>query len=189
MASFQYRDVERVLADVFDVTDSDRPKFHARIRGFRNMGLPKLKGTGPGRRQIYLIEDIHSLNVALALNRSGLPPEIISEIVRLEGGNLNSWYRAAGRATMLAPERNEPWAFFVAVFCRAFDKAGPRIQIDAGFDIAARPAVRGFISRAVTQASRPPGAAVTLLNVSAHVDALHDAVRSLGIMLDDWGRE
>lgn len=69
------RDVEEVVARVFDVPATDKLALRARLENLRKKGWPHGLTTGRGRVAKFDFDQLSDLSVALALIDAGLSPE------------------------------------------------------------------------------------------------------------------
>ena len=81
MTNFQYKQVEAALAETFGITEKGRKAFKARIRNFRNLGVPDLPMVGSGTRNAYTADDIYELYLALELSSFGVNPMAARTVV------------------------------------------------------------------------------------------------------------
>ena len=74
--------VEDVIVQVFDLVDpDDLTNFQARIRHFRNIGVPRnLPQPGSGRRITYTLDQVLQLGFALCLGQYGVMPRVAADI-------------------------------------------------------------------------------------------------------------
>ena len=78
--SFLYGEVEQILARLHRVKQRDIKAFRARIRHFRNLGVPSLPKVGSGTKIRYGINDLYELFLALELMHCGLNPLTIKHL-------------------------------------------------------------------------------------------------------------
>lgn len=77
-----YGEVEDILARLHKIQDKDRKAFRARLRHFRNLGIPRLRKVGSGRKISYSLDDLYELFFALELTQCGLSPSTIVHLNR-----------------------------------------------------------------------------------------------------------
>jgi hypothetical protein len=75
MIKLSTREVERIVAQVFDVPDRDKLALRARMENLRKKGFPSGLATGRGKVASFGLEQLTDLSVALALIDAGLSPE------------------------------------------------------------------------------------------------------------------
>ncbi len=99
-----YGEVEDILARLHKIQDRDRKAFRARLRHFRNLGIPPLPKVGSGTKISYSLDHLYELFFALELMQCGLSP---STIQHLNGRFRKDLPRTFG--TALAAPRKEFW--------------------------------------------------------------------------------
>lgn len=75
MIKLSTRDVEKIVAHVFDVPDTDKLALRARLENLRKKGCPHGLATGRGKVAKFNFEQLADLSVALALIDAGLSPD------------------------------------------------------------------------------------------------------------------
>lgn len=75
-----YGEVENILARLHNIQDKDRKAFRARLRHFRNLGIPPLPKVGSGTRISYSLDELYELFFALELMQCGLSPATIEHL-------------------------------------------------------------------------------------------------------------
>lgn len=75
MLQLTTRDVEKIVAIVFDVPDHDLLALRARLENLRKKGCPSGLATGRGKVARFDFQQLTDLSVALALIDAGLSPE------------------------------------------------------------------------------------------------------------------
>lgn len=75
MMQLPTRDVEKIVATVFDVPDHDLLALRARLENLRKKGCPSGLATGRGKVAKFDFDQLTDLSVALALIDAGLSPE------------------------------------------------------------------------------------------------------------------
>lgn len=74
--SLRHGHVQAALADLMRVKPDDMPAFQARLRHFRNIGVPSgLPEVGRGGVVDFTRRNIFELFVALEMHKAGLPPK------------------------------------------------------------------------------------------------------------------
>jgi len=99
-----YGEVEDTLARLHNVQDKDRKAFRAKLRHFRNLGIPPLPKVGSGTKISYSLDDLYELFFALELTQCGLSP---STIEHLNGHFRQKLPKMFGYA--LAAPKDEVW--------------------------------------------------------------------------------
>lgn len=74
--TFSYALVESVLAQLLDIVPSKRGAFEARLRHLRQLGIPRSKKPGSGKRISYERSDAAEMMVALLLQSIGCAPKL-----------------------------------------------------------------------------------------------------------------
>lgn len=75
MIQLSTREVEKIVAHVFDVPDADKLALRARLENLRKKGCPNGLATGRGKVARFAFEQLAELSVALALIDAGLSPD------------------------------------------------------------------------------------------------------------------
>lgn len=75
MIQLSTRDVEKIVAEVFDVPDTDKLALRARLENLRKKGCPRGLATGRGKVAKFDFEQLTDVSVALALIDAGLSPD------------------------------------------------------------------------------------------------------------------
>ncbi len=99
-----YGEVEDILARLHKIQDRDRKAFRAKLRHFRNLGVPPLPKVGSGTKISYSLDDVYELFFALELTQCGLSP---STIEHLNGRFRQKLPKMFGYA--LAAPKDEVW--------------------------------------------------------------------------------
>jgi hypothetical protein len=86
----QYSNIEQALANIMGVKPVQMGAFRARLRHFRNIGLPKLPKLGSGHHVDYTQKDALEMLLALELQKIGQTAAhaalVAGSIVRMTGG-------------------------------------------------------------------------------------------------------
>ena len=82
LIAFRYQHIEVILAHMFHIEDSGMKAFRARLRHFRNLGVPDLPKVGSGSQIVYTDDHLHQLFLALEFAAFGIPPKQISEALK-----------------------------------------------------------------------------------------------------------
>jgi hypothetical protein len=75
MIKLSTRDVEKIVAHVFDVPDTDKLALRARLENLRKKGCPHGLATGRGKVAKFDFEQLSGVSIALALIDAGLSPD------------------------------------------------------------------------------------------------------------------
>jgi hypothetical protein len=75
MVQLSTRNVEKIVALVFDVPDTDKLALRARLENLRKKGCPHGLATGRGKVAKFDFEQLTDVSVALALIGAGLSPD------------------------------------------------------------------------------------------------------------------
>ena len=71
---WHYQQVEQVLVEALNVREDHRKAFRARLRHFRNLGIPAVSTPGKGRAVRFTEDHLSELVVAVLLARAGIGP-------------------------------------------------------------------------------------------------------------------
>ena len=77
---FRYKEVERVLLEMYEVDEGFRKGFIARLNNFRRLGIPEGVNIGKGKVANYCAKQIYQLVLALELAEFGMAPATISQL-------------------------------------------------------------------------------------------------------------
>jgi len=91
MTEYEYGNIERALVQCFGITEDALKAFRARIRHFRNLGIPNIRKVGKGKRAPYSRDHISELWFALLLAQAGLSPTVIRDFVNSDRNSLRKW--------------------------------------------------------------------------------------------------
>ncbi len=80
--SYRYKQVEAALMETFGIEEEYRKAFSARLRHFRNLGVPDLPKVGKGTRNEYSTNDIYQLYITLELANCGMAPAIATDLTK-----------------------------------------------------------------------------------------------------------
>lgn len=75
MNQLSTREVEKIVAHVFDVPDTDKLALRARLENLRKKGCPHGLATGRGKVAKFDFEQLADVSIALALIDAGLSPD------------------------------------------------------------------------------------------------------------------
>lgn len=87
--ALQYKQMEAVLAQLFDIRHADRKAFKARIRHLREIGVLDVPKCGKGQIIQYAESHVRELFIALLLARFGLSPLAIRDFIQRERSPLD----------------------------------------------------------------------------------------------------
>jgi hypothetical protein len=90
-ATYLYGEVEDALMATFRVPEGNRSRFRARLRHFRNLGVPPMPRTGSGVKVEYTRTMIHELLIALELTATGLSPDRVVKWLNEYRDNIPRW--------------------------------------------------------------------------------------------------
>jgi hypothetical protein len=82
MNTFELRQVEYMLMQVLHIPKHAKKAFKARMRMFRDMGIPELPKVGKGSRAYFSMLDVWELHVAMALSGVHTPPRVILRAIK-----------------------------------------------------------------------------------------------------------
>lgn len=82
LQGYRYQHVENALAVLFQIQETRRPAFRARIRHLRNIGVPDLPKVGSGVQIAYSSLDALKIAVALDLENMGVVPRVAADFVK-----------------------------------------------------------------------------------------------------------
>ena len=86
MIQLSTREVEKIVAHVFDVPDADKLALRARLENLRKKGCPYGLATGRGKVAKFDFEQLADVSIALALIDTGLSPDYAVFAVEDTGG-------------------------------------------------------------------------------------------------------
>lgn len=72
--NLRYQHIERALMRHYDVKFPDQKAFKARLRHFRNLGVPCVEKVGKGTQITYTRRNLWEILLALELNKLGVAP-------------------------------------------------------------------------------------------------------------------
>ena len=94
----RYQQVEDQLAWAFSVGPDHRSAFRARLRHFRNLGVPELPKVGSGTQISYSFDHVYQLFFALELGNFGVTPRMARLILERYWSDLKGYCEKARKS-------------------------------------------------------------------------------------------
>jgi len=76
----RYKDVETALASIYSIVEDELAGFRARLRNFRNLGIPDLPKLGSGTHLSYTRDHLYQMFLALELHTLAPPGPVAAFI-------------------------------------------------------------------------------------------------------------
>lgn len=78
----EHRHVEKLLQRWHCVSDDKLPAMRARVRHFRDLGVPDVAKVGTGARTHFRKHDIAEMHFVLTLSNGDMPPSIAVDLIK-----------------------------------------------------------------------------------------------------------